>query len=63
MTLGNATVKLSCGHIVDLGFVYDLETWAEGYKEQEIICPICGSRGLYSWKNLVLTPAKTDLKE
>jgi hypothetical protein len=54
---GNVSVKLSCDHVVSRGFVFDLEEWAAGFQEQEIICPICESKGLYSRKNLVLTPA------
>lgn len=60
---GNPSITLSCGHVFDLGFVYDLEEWAIGFKEREIICPICFHKGLYSRKHLVLTPAKTPSEE
>jgi len=60
---GNIIIKLSCGHIVNKGFVFDLEEWAAGFQEQEIICPICEGKGRYSRKHLLLTPAKTDPEE
>ena len=55
---GNPTVNLLCGHVLDLGFVYDLEEWASNFIEQEFTCPICSQKGLYSQENLVLKPAK-----
>lgn len=64
MTLmGNPTVPLSCGHTVDLGFVYDLEDWAGRFTEREVICPVCSHKDRYSRKSLVLIPAKTPPKE
>jgi hypothetical protein len=64
MTLsGNPTIPLSCGHTLDVGFVYDLDEYAEDFEEMEVTCPVCPHKGRYSRKNLVLIPAKNPLKE
>jgi hypothetical protein len=60
---GNPIIKLRCGHTIDWGFVYDVEDWADKFKEQEITCPDCSDKGQYSRENLVLIPAKNPSKK
>ena len=47
-----------CNAAIDFGIVYDTATWIEGFKPEELTCPVCKLTALYSRSDLVAYPAK-----
>lgn len=39
-------------------FVFNLEAWHEGFKDQKIECPTCKQKHEYTKSDLILIPSK-----